>query len=209
MSEYPQIQADNALSQIWFKPKRTLAFLLANHPDKYVLPLLVLGGITRAIDRASMKDMGDKMSTATILLTAVLGGGLFGWLSYYLYAWLLSTTGRWLQGTASSHKFRTVIAWALVPSVVSLALVLPEVVVFGEDLFKSEPENTSHFNNIMWGVVSLLQATLGIWTIVILVKGTALVQNFTTGKAILNLILPGLVVFAPFMLLLLLIEAFR
>ncbi|TGE21080.1 Yip1 family protein [Hymenobacter metallicola] len=208
MSDYQEIREENVLSQIWLKPTRTLAYILHNQPDKYVLPLLVLGGITRAIDRAGLKDMGDKMPTATILLMAVIGGGLFGWVSYFIYAWLLSATGRWLQGSASSANFRTVIAWALVPSVVSLLLVIPETVIFGDDLFKSEPVNDSTFNNVMWLVFGLLQMTLGIWTLVILIKGTALLQNFTIGKSLLNLLLPALVIFVPVLIIALVAKAF-
>lgn len=189
-----RIQEDNLLTQIWVKPKGTLAYILQSCPEKYVPVLLCLGGIVRAIDRASMKDAGDTMSTTSVLLSVVIGGGLFGWLTYYIYAWAMSVTGRWVNGHASPSNFRTVIAWALIPSITSLVLLVPEVLIFGDDLFKSEPINTSDFNNTMRIVFGIVEMTLGVWTLVIMVKGVSLIQNFTTGKSILNLILPGLLI---------------
>lgn len=208
MDDYTGIQEDNLLTQIWFKPKRTLSYILQNQPEKYVPVLLCLGGIVRAIDRASMKGMGDKMSTITVLVMALVGGGLFGWITYYFYGWLLSVTGRWISGNGSAANFRTVIAWALIPSIFTLLLLLPELLIFGDDLFRSERTNTSTFHDVIWIVFGLLEAVLGTWTIVILVKGVSLVQNFAAGKAIVNILLPGLLIVGPIILLAVLFGAF-
>lgn len=193
MEDYKEdIHAGNLLTHIWIKPKRTLAYILQNCPDKYVPILLGLGGIVRAIDRASIKDAGDTMSTSAIIISAIIGGGLFGWLTYYAYAWAMSVTGRWLKGSAPAASFRTVVAWALIPSIFSLLLLPPEVAIFGEDLFKSEPTNTSDFHDLTRAIFGVLELILSTWTLVILTKGISLIQNFTVGRSIINLLLPGM-----------------
>ena len=73
-------------SKIWTKPRLIFKFINDNHYDKFVKLLLVLAGISRAFDRASMKDMGDKMSIWGILSLSIILGGLLGWISYYIYA---------------------------------------------------------------------------------------------------------------------------
>jgi hypothetical protein len=106
-------------------------------------------------------------------------------------------------------QFRTVLAWATVPTVFSLALVIPELMIFGDDLFRSEQERTGTFIDIMWMVFGLLEITLAIWAVVILVKGIALVQGFSTGKAIANALLPGLLIVIPIIVIVLLVQLFR
>ena len=54
-------------SKIWTSTREIFKFINDKHYNKYVNLLLVLAGISRAFDRASMKDMGDKMSIWAIL----------------------------------------------------------------------------------------------------------------------------------------------
>lgn len=153
--------------------------------------------------------MGDNMSTAAVLGIVIILGGLFGWVTYYIYAWCMSVTGEWLNGKSEPSKFRTIIAWALIPSICSLILLVPEVIIFGEDLFKSEPMNESLFNTVSWIVFGLIEIALAIWSTVILVKGMSLIQNFGIGKSFLNMILPGIVIVVPIAAIALLVGLFN
>lgn len=195
------INENNLLLKIWVKPKATLIYILENCPNKFIIPLMILGGITRSIDRASAQNMGDKQSTFFILMIAIIVGGMFGWLSYYFYAWLLKVTGKWLGGIAEFEDFRTVIAWSLIPSICTLVLLVPELIIFGDDIFKSELSDPNLFSTLMLMVFGLLELTLGIWTLIIFIKGVALIQKFNIGKAILNMILPVFVILIPILLI--------
>jgi hypothetical protein len=188
------INEDTLLRSIWLKPTATLQYILAYCPDKYVSVLLVLGGIARAADRASRQNSGDKMSTATILMMVIIVGGLTGWITYYVYGWALSAIGRWLGGRADAESFRTVLAWALVPTGVILALLLLQAVVFGDDLFRSEPKETSFIAENLRLFFVLVEAVLSIWTLVIFVQGVRLLQSFSVSRALANIVLPGAIV---------------
>lgn len=204
--KFSKVNEENLLTKIWTNPTETFSFILKNCPEKNVSVLLVLGGIVRAIDRASVKDLGDQMPTFGVLTLAILFGGALGWVTYYIYAWGMSVTGKWIDGKADPSKFRTIIAWALVPSICSLILLVPQVIIFGDDLFKSNPMDNSMFNNISWIVFGVIELTLGLWTLVILVKGVSLIQGFKIGKSILNIIFPGLVIAVPIILLAVLVD---
>jgi len=201
-----RIKENKLLLKIWTEPKATLTYILNNCPDKYLLVLFALGGISRSIDRAATKSLGDHMSTASILLFSIIGGGLFGWLSYYFYAWLLEVTGKWIKGTGTFSQFKTVLAWSLVPTAFSLLLLIPELIVAGDALFKSEGYPPNGITDTLMLLFELIEATLGIWTLVIFIKGVSLIQNFNTGKAILNAILPVFLILIPILLLVLLIK---
>ena len=124
------------------------------------------------------KNMGDTMDTWLVISIAVFTGGLFGWIGYYIYAWALSETGKWLDGKASSEKIRTVIAWSLVPAVVALLLIIPELVILGDDLFKSEMGAYPQLTIYVIYFFGILEIVLSIWSIVILVAGLKVVQSF-------------------------------
>lgn len=185
-----KIDEDNLLKQIWLEPTATLSYILQNCPEKNVILFLVIGGISRAIDRASLKDMGDDLSTIYILTIAFVVGGLFGWMTYYISAWALSVTGKWLNGNALPASFRTVLAWSLVPTICTLFLLIPRVLIFGDDLFRSVPENPFPYFDTIYLSFAFAELIFGIWSLVILVQGIKLIQEFSTGRAILNLLLP-------------------
>lgn len=195
------ITEDKLLVSIWRQPTATLRYVLAHCPDKYVTVLLMLGGIARSIDRASRQNSGDHLSTFSILAMAVVLGGLVGWVFYHIYGWGMKVTGQWLGGRASAEEFRTVLAWALIPTVVSLVLTVPQAIIFGDDLFRSEPQDTSDFAENARLLFGIIEVILAGWSLVILVCGVKLLQGFRTGRALSNILLPALVVVGVIILL--------
>lgn len=202
------ISENNLFYKIWLKPTQTLEYILKYSGDKYLILLFILGGITQAIDKASSKNMGDHQSTIAVLLMAIVFGGLFGWISYYFYAWLLEVSGKWLKGRASFQEFKVILAWSSIPTICSLILLIPELMLLGDDLFKSESTQINNVSNVILIVFGILEITLGIWTVVIFIKGVSLIQNFKTGKAILNAIIPGLLIIIPILFLISIVKLF-
>ncbi|MDC8003837.1 YIP1 family protein [Aureisphaera galaxeae] len=199
--EYLKIDPNKLFQSIWSKPKVTLEYVLHTIPTKHVTILFVLGGIVRNIGRATQRGLGDNMSTMVVLASSVFLGAFFGWIGYYIYAWALSALGKLLGGAADPEKMRTVLAWSLVPSIASLLLLIPQLIIFGDDLFRSYPLNDSTFYSTLWMVFGILELILSIWSIVILVIGIRLVQSFNIGFAILNMLLPIFAILIPLALL--------
>ena len=203
------ITEHNLLQKLWFHPTATLRFVLANCPDKYVPALLVLAGIVRAIDRAAAKNQGDTMSLTGVLFLAIVGGGVFGWLTYLLYAWGIRVTGQWLGGRGDYDTFRTVLAWSLVPTIATLLLLLPEIAVFGDSFFKSELEVYSLASRTLAIASGLAQIVCSIWTFIILLRGIMLVQDFSLSRALVNMLLPGGVVVGFVLVLMMVFKIFE
>ena len=200
-SKFDDVNPNQLIYSIWSRPKITLEYVLEKCPKKYVFVFLVLGGIVRAINRASDRGMGDTMSTAGVLTLSIVIGGLIGWMFYYIYAWALSFTGNWLNGKADPETFRTIIAWSLVPTITTLILLIPELLIIGDQLFKSEFTFLTTFQSVAMIGFGLIELALWIWSLVILVIGIKIIQGFTTGKAIFNIILPVLVLGIPLLII--------
>lgn len=165
--------------------------------------LLVITGISRAFDKASQKGMGDTSGIAEIIITSVLMGGIFGWIAYYIYAAAISLTGRWLNGKGNTKSILPILAYASIPVSITLLFYIPDFLIFGTENFKSDTDisNFSIAANILFYCTVIATAILYIWTVVLTVIGVAEVQKFSIGKAILNILMPVLIIFVPLLLL--------
>jgi hypothetical protein len=182
------INRTNLFRKIWTEPRATLSYILANHIDEHVSMLFVLGGITRAVGRAIMHYPTNKVGGSLTLILAIVGGSISGMITYTAYAWGMSLAGGWLGGKASSDQFKTILGWASVPNIAALLLLVPTfIVVSGE----ATRPLTVFLTNTLEVSCAFLQIGLGIWSTVILLKGVTLIQGFTTGRALANVLLPG------------------
>lgn len=200
----PQSFSDREIfTKIWTKPREVLRYIHDNKYDKYVAVLLVLAGISRAFDRAVLKDMGDKLPLLAILGICIIMGGLLGWLSYYIYSALISWTGKWLNGKGDTTSILRVIAYAMIPSIIALIFLIPQIGIYGNEIFKAEGDVTSEgvaSNIIFYGSI-IFELILGICTIIFCIIGVSEVQKFGIGKTILNLLLPVFVIVVPILIL--------
>jgi hypothetical protein len=193
------------LFTIWTKPRQSLEFILKHCSTKYVTTLLVLGGVANAVYRTRQPAEHITLSPVSFIFVIVFGG-MFGWLLNYLYAVLLKWTGGWLNGKAQMDQFLTVLAWSLVPTICSLILLIPKLLFFEDGLFRLDLNDLVNVKTILYITIELVNLALSIWTVVILVKGIALIQNFKNAKALLNAVLPLLVIFIPLFVIIYLMQ---
>lgn len=180
-------------SKIWFSPREVFKYLSHHEYDKYVPLLLILGGISRTIDRAIERSMGDDYPLGGILLISVILGGLLGWISLYIYSALVSWMGTWLGGKSDTKSVLRVLAYALIPSLFSLIFVAISIIIYGQEIFVSEPGYQSSIDAIILLVLGIIEITLSVWSFVVLVAGISEIQNFAIGKALLNVLMPGII----------------
>lgn len=193
-------------TQIWTRPREVLQYIHDLQYDKFVIPLLILAGISRAFDRAIDKDLGDDLSLIAIIFTCLITGGLFGWLSYYIYAALVSWTGKWLNANGDTSSILRVIAYAMIPVILSLVLLVVQIGIYGIELFKADGDiySAGITANIIFYGSAVLELILVITALVFSVIGVSIVQQMHTVRAILNLLLPIIVILGPLLLLVLL-----
>jgi hypothetical protein len=191
------INEKDLLLTIWNKPKQTLKFILENCPKKYVTVLLILGGLANTFARFTYNGNPDNAPIVLILIIGIIVGGILGLLLFYLFAALLSRTGKWINGTAGYNKFITILAWSSVPSICTLIILILKLVVFGNQAFNIDVNTLNNSAAFAYYIFSFLEAFLSVNALVILIKGIALVQNFSIGKAILNFILPAIIIAIP------------
>ena len=199
------------LAKIWTSPREVFQFLNTYKYDKHVNTLLILAGIARSFDRASSKNMGNNFSLWGIIAFCIIGGALFGWITYYLYAALISWTGKWLNGKGNTDSILRVLSFALLPSIVSLVFLIPQILVYGNEIFKSEGDisNGGIVSNIIVYSSIVLEFVLGIWTFVLCVIAISEAQQLSIGKSILNVLLPAIIFVAIILTIVLIVNGFN
>ena len=203
------ISEKDLFKKIILAPREAFRFINDYKYEKHLYLLLFLAGIVRYFDRASSKNMGDNYSIWAIIAIGVIVGGLFGWISYYIYAALISWSGKWMNGKGNTESILRILAYALFPSILSLIILIPHIAIYGNDIFKSENGfySSGLVDSTIYYSFTFIEIIFGIWSVVLCVIGISEVQKLSIGKSILNLILPVilviflmLILFLPFQL---------
>lgn len=198
----------NLLFSIWTKPTKTFDFILKRCPRKYVNALINCSGLAGALG-ANVAFLLNHVQFSIALIILIAGlGWLFAWLWVYLFASLLSWTGRWIGGRGEMDQFVTVLAWSYVPVICSLVPLILEEIAFGEGRENIDITGQNIITTGLYYLFLVINTGLSIWSFIILVRGTAVLQKFAIGKTILNIILPVLVILTVILAILGLIYIF-
>lgn len=201
----PQRPPCNPWFTIWLQPRETMREILDRDPIGMVILLAVLGGIAQSLDKAIFKNMGDKFSLSIVLAFCLVIGPIGGLLSLYLGSFLLKWTGSWIGGKGSAQEIRAALAWSNIPIIWALVIVIPEILLFGKELFQANTPvlNSSPVLKILFILFSIADFIIGIWSCLITLKCLAEAQRFSAWKALLNLVLPFLLFLILVLILLL------
>ncbi len=198
-----QEQQFNPWFSMWTQPRATMQQIIDNNPQRLVLLLAAVSGFAEALNRASMKNLGDKLEWPYIVIAAAVLGPIAGIIGLYLGGALIRWVGSWLGGEASAQQIRAAIAWASVLTIWGLLLWLPELVLFGQDLFTTATPRIDANPLLVVALLgfSVVEIILGVWALVVFLKCLGQVQGFSAWKALGNLVLAFLVIMVPIMLL--------
>ncbi|MEM1294226.1 MAG: Yip1 family protein [Verrucomicrobiota bacterium] len=194
----------NPWKSIWGRPKATIRFILATDPGRAVLALAAFSGISQALDRAVMRSAGDVLDISVILGLAVVLGPISGIIGLYIGGALLRWTGSWLRGTAESGDIRAAIAWASVPVVCWMPLWIPQLLLFGKELFTTETPHLDESPVLLAALIGLgiLEVIVGVWSFILLLHTIGQAHGFSAWKALGSIFLAFLTVALPLIILL-------
>ncbi len=170
---------------MWTMPRATIQQIVAENPTRFVLVLAAIAGFAQALDRARMRSIGDRLEWPMIFLIAAVGGPIVGIIGLYIGGALLRWTGNWIGGIASSENIRAAIAWSSVPIIWGLALWIPELALFGQELFTTETpkiDANPSLAFLLFGFAAI-EITIGIWTLVVFLKSLGQVQGFSAWES--------------------------
>ena len=172
----------NPWISMWTRPRQTVQSIVETNAEHSVLLLAALAGISQALDKASIKNAGDTLPLPLILGTAI-GGVVSGIIGLYLFGFLVRHAASWLGGTANAEATRAAIAWSNVPIVWALLLWIPQLAMFGKELFSADTPRMESHPFIVLGF-GLADISVGIWALIILFKAIGQVSGFSAWRGL-------------------------
>ena len=156
-----------------------------------IVILLILAGIARAFDRAIGKSQGDSWELGTIIVFSILIGGLLGWISFYVYAALVSWTSTWVGGRITGKATLEIMAYAAIPMIFSLVFLSLQMMIYGSRIFRSDDSFAEYdLNFFVYNGLLVIHALLSLYSFALFVIGLSEVQKISVGKAALNALSP-------------------
>jgi hypothetical protein len=185
----------NPWTSMWLQPRATIRQIIREDPEKSLILLAGLAGISNAWDRASSNSLGDQFPFLGVIAFGVIVGFLAGLLSLYIGAALIRWTGEWFGGHGTVENLRAAVAWAKVPTLWIFPLWLIEIAVIRQELFTTATPRMDANPSLAYmlfglGVIEIIAV---VWGFVLMVKTVGEVQGFSAWKALGNLVVAVLI----------------
>ena len=188
---------------MWLHPRATMRQILDTDPTRLVIALAMVGGALNALDRASIKGLGDELSVPMIFAIAIPVGMIAGVIALYLGGALIRWTGSWLGGQASTGQVRAALAWGRMPFYWAGLLWLPYIGLFGGEVFMGEMPSVEAKPWLLFVLLNLavLETVLGVWGLVTLVFAVAEAHRFPAWNSLGSIVTAIVLVVVPLVVL--------
>lgn len=181
---------------IWVEPRKTIRAIIQSNPKFGFLLLSAVYGLPMAFNLAQSFNLAATVPLWAIVLGSLVICTFLGMIGISVSAWLLQFTGRWIGGKGDFQSVRAAVAWSNVPNFVTVLMWIALIGIFGGLAFSPEFTET-HFIGFQAGAVFLIfliQSVISVWGFIILLHTLGEVQGFSAWKALLNVIIPVVII---------------
>ncbi len=188
----------NPWRSIWIEPRSTIREIVKFNPKHQFIWLSIIYGFPMILNFAQSYSFSEMLPLWATVLAALILSGFAGALGIVVISALLTWTGRWIGGKGTFQTVRCAVAWSNTPNIVTILMWGVLIGVFGNQLFYREFADSvfiGYESGIVF-LVFLIESIVSIWGIVILLKGLSEVQGFSVWRAVVNVIIPILLMVA-------------
>src|SRR5262245_59744490 len=179
-----RVRDSNPLLSIFFYPRATIRHVVSTNPELHLAVLITLAAFFNSLDRASGRNFGDRISMWMIIGLSLLFAPIAVPLSKIgaiVSRWL----GAKLGGVATREQVRASMAWSAVPAIAGSMVFVPiPLVVFGEEMFRSETPLMDDSNPLVVLGLLLLPLVFAIWSVITALQTYAEVNKFSAWRSL-------------------------
>lgn len=193
----------NPWLSIWVEPRKTIRAIINTDSKFGFYVLSFVYGLPMAFNLAQSFYLISSVPLWAIIIGALVVCTFLGMIGISVSAWLLQFTGRWINGKGSFQNVRAAVAWSNVPNIVTILMWVALIGIFGGQVFAPEFTET-HFFGFQAGavfIIFLIQSIVSVWGFILLLHTLGEVQGFSAWKALLNVIIPVVIIVAIWLLL--------
>jgi len=173
----------NPLISVWLRPRKTIEYVVATQPTRWVLALAVVGGMSAQL----IQLMVYRISDWRMMLLGAIGGAALGalnlWVASYVIAWL----ARMMRGRGSAQAVRAALAWGQLPIIAGV--IAMAVLVGAADAVVANPVASG----LLLAAASSVVAASGVWLLVVQLAMISRVEQFGLLRTITVYVLGGIV----------------
>ena len=192
----------NPWVSIWTSPRSTIARIVQENPNRGLWWLAFIYGFSGLLNTFQSMFLGRQFGLLALFLIAAVLGPLWGYVSFSVWSWVVSWTGKWLKGAGEFKTVRAAYAWSCFPLIVNVVLWFALAALFGRSLFTdiSEGYPLTQGQMAMMMAILLIRLVVAIWSLVIYLNALAEVQKFSVLRAIGNVVIAGVLIAIVFYL---------
>ncbi len=193
----------NPWVSIWTQPRKTIRSIVTTDPKYGFYLLCAVYGLPMAFNLAQSFYLTASIPLWAVILGSLLVCTFLGMIGISISTWLLQVTGRWIGGKGTFQTIRAAVAWSNVPNFVTVLMWIVLLAIFGGSVFAPSFTET-RFVGFQAGAVFLIfliQSVISVWGFIILLHTLGEVQGFSAWKALVNVIIPFVIVVGIWLLL--------
>jgi hypothetical protein len=193
-------RSTNPWMTIWTEPRETISRIVNVNPNRSIWLLAAIYGFSSLLNSFQTAAIGQQIGSIQIYFLVILLSPIWGYISFSVWSFFVSFTGKLFKGSGTYKEVRSAYAWSCVPLTINAALWVVLGLMFGRELFMSVPEShplTQVQVSVLFFalVVRLITA---LWAVVIYVNTLSEVQKYSVLKAIGNIVIAALCIAATF-----------
>ena len=201
LEEPETIQENSLFLTIWTRSTETFNYIFKHCPTKYVNGIITGYGIANAIILNLLFFISHISLSISLMVILAPLIWLLTWLGVYLQSVLMSWSGKWIGGRADLDQFVTVSAWSFVPAIASIFPIAIQAIVFDNTYSYFQTNEQNVYLIVLYYLILAARTGLTLWSFVIFIKGTAVLQQFSFRKSILNVILALSIIIVPIIII--------
>ena len=175
----------NPWFKIWVAPKETLRAVVDYDPKHRFTTLSFIYGFLWMLSMCQTISLGHFYGVIAITVASIILAIPVGYILMSISTLFFLWTGKLFRGKANFFEVRAAVAWANVPSLVTIVTWIIMMVAYGSRLFMADKGKIEPSFGLP-DVIFIIQLVIAIWAIVILIFGIAEVQRFSAWRAFGN-----------------------
>jgi Yip1 domain len=181
---------------IWTEPRATIRRIVDSDPTRYVIALAAIGPAMNALAGQWSKALNNNANLSVLwplwVAASVAIQAALGVLFLFIFGAVFKWSGALLGGVASRLEVRAALAWAQVPGIAAVIILLIAV-LSGIPMPQPTPGTLPHIDPAFYKVL-FVESVLAIWGFIVSLKCIGEVHRFSAWRALAAILIPFLIV---------------